>query len=312
MPTVETLESRYAQVKDRLGNAATKSGRKVSDILLVAVTKYADMQQVRELVELGHPDLGESRVQQLVQRAAQVEELLDRRRTMPGVSAAARSGFAGGSGGVGGERGQGVFDFSAVRSTRHQPGSGPTPADAPGPLSGLVRWHLIGHLQRNKVKKSVDVVRLIHSVDSLRLIEEIQAAAYKRDRVVDVLVQINCSGEGQKFGCAIPAAWHLCEQIDSMIHLRVRGVMCMAPYSDNPEDSRPVFQRCREIFEDLQRRGAGGGGGKNAGHFNILSMGMSNDFEVAVECGANLVRVGSALFGEAQVESQDVDEAEEE
>lgn len=297
MPTVETLESRYAQVKDRVGHAAAKSGRRAEDVLLVAVTKYADMQQVRELVDMGHQDLGESRVQQMVQRAAQVEELLDRRRTMPGVSAAARS--------LGTGDGASLFEIAPVRSSRQQPGSGPTPADAPGPLSGRVRWHLIGHLQRNKVKKSIDAVRLIHSVDSLRLIEEIQQIAFKRDRVVDVLVQVNCAGEAQKYGCGIPAAAHLCEQIDSLIHMRVRGLMCMAPYSENPEDSRPVFQRCREIFEDIRGRGFANG------KFNILSMGMSNDFEVAIECGANVVRVGSALFGEPQVETQDVDEAEE-
>jgi pyridoxal phosphate enzyme (YggS family) len=299
MLTVQTLESRYAQVKDRVGHAAAKSGRRPEDILLVAVTKYADMQQVRELVDMGHQDLGESRVQQLVQRAAQVEELLDRRRIMPGVSAAARglaSGFTDGST---------LFEITPQRATRNQPGSGPTPAEAPGPLSGRVRWHLIGHLQRNKVKKAIDAVRLIHSVDSLRLIEEVQQIAYKRDRVVDVLVQVNCAGEAQKFGCGIPAVSHLCEQIESMIHLRVRGLMCMAPYSENPEDSRDVFRRCREVFEDTRARGYADG------KFNILSMGMSNDFEVAIECGANVVRVGSALFGEPQVETQEVDEAEE-
>ncbi len=300
MATVETLESRYAQVRDRVGHAAAKSGRRPEDILLVAVTKYADMQQVRELVDMGHQDLGESRVQQLVQRAAQVEELLDRRRTMPGVSAAARGLASGGF-----ADGTSLFEIAAPRSSRHQPGSGPTPPEAPGPLSGRVRWHLIGHLQRNKVKKAIDAVRLVHSVDTLRLIEELQQVAYKRDRVVDVLVQVNCAGEAHKFGCGIPAASHLCDTIESMIHLRVRGLMCMAPYSENPEDSRPVFRRCREIFEDLRTRGYAGG------KFNILSMGMSNDYEVAIECGANVVRVGSALFGEPQVETQDVDEAEE-
>lgn len=296
MATVETLESRYAQVKDRLGHAAASVGRRPQDILMVAVTKYADMQQVRELIDMGHQDLGESRVQQLVQRAAQVEELLERRRTMPGVSATSKNQSMGEGG---------LFEFSSARPIRHQPGTGPTPADAPGPLSGRVRWHLIGHLQRNKVKKSIDVVRLIHSVDSLRLVEEIQQIAYKRDRVVDVLVQVNCSGEAQKFGCAVPAAHHLCEQIDSLIHMRVRGLMTMAPHSENQEHSRSAFERCRELYEDIRSAGIA------KPHFNILSMGMSNDYEMAVRCGANVVRVGSALFGEPQAETQEVDEAEE-
>lgn len=295
MGTVETVENRYAQVIDRVANAAVRSGRKASDVLVVAVTKYADMQQVRELVDAGHRDLGESRVQQLVQRAAQVEELLDRRRTLPGVSAASRTAVPG-SGAQ-----PGLFDFGNARP-RTQPASGPLPADSPTGVSGRVRWHLIGHLQRNKVKKAIDVVRLVQSVDSLRLVEEIQQAAFKRDRVVDVLVQVNCSGEASKYGVAVPAALHLCEQIESMIHLRARGLMTMAPYSENPEDSRGCFTRCRELFEDIRSSGVG------KPHFNILSMGMSGDYEVAVECGANVVRVGTALFGEARPEPQESDD----
>lgn len=294
MPSVETLESRYAQVKDRVASAAARSGRRPEDVLVVAVTKYADMQQVRELVDMGHQDLGESRVQQMIQRAAQVEELLERRRSLP-ATASAR---------VNESRPSGLFEFSSTRAVRHQSGNGPTPPEAPGALSGKVRWHLIGHLQRNKVKKAVDVVRLVHSVDSFRLVEEVQQIAFRRDRVVDLLVQVNCAGEDQKYGCAVPAALHLCEQIDSLIHLRVRGLMCMAPYSTNPEDSRPVFQRCRELFDEIRTRGFANG------KFNILSMGMSNDYEVAIECGANIVRVGSALFGEPTVETQDADDEE--
>lgn len=296
MATVETLESRYAQVKDRVAEAAARSGRRPQDVLLVAVTKYADMQQVRELIDLGHVDLGESRVQQLIQRAAQVEDMLQRRRELPGVAAAARQEMAPSAG---------LFEFPLARPSRAQPGTGPTPPDAPGGVSGKVRWHLIGHLQRNKVKKAIDVVRLVHSVDSLRLVEEIQGVAFKKDRVVDVLVQVNCTGEEGRFGCAVPAAMHLCEQVDSMIHLRVRGLMCMAPHAENPELSRPVFSRCRELFEDIKTRGVG------KPNFNILSMGMSNDYEVAIQCGANMVRVGSALFGEPQVEEQEVDEDDE-
>ncbi|MBN8645527.1 MAG: YggS family pyridoxal phosphate-dependent enzyme, partial [Planctomycetes bacterium] len=271
-----------------------RSGRRPEDVLLVAVTKYADMQQVRELVDMGHQDLGESRVQQMIQRAAQMEELLERRRSLP-ATASARASDA---------RPTGLFEFSATRTVRNQSGNGPTPPEAPGALSGKVRWHLIGHLQRNKVKKAVDVVRLVHSVDSFRLVEEVQQIAFRRDRVVDLLVQVNCAGEEQKYGCAVPAALHLCEQIDSLIHLRVRGLMCMAPYSTNPEDSRSVFQRCREIFEEIRTRGIANG------KFNILSMGMSNDYEVAIECGANVVRVGSALFGEPTIETQDADDEE--
>jgi len=270
-----TLESRYRDVMQRIGAAARRSGRLPGDILMVAVTKYADLEQIRELIDLGHRDLGESRVQQLLQRAAIIEEMLHRRRTMPGVAAVHAA------------------ERSILDSDRQ-----PSKADA-------VRWHLIGHLQRNKVKKAIELSRLIHSVDSLRLVEEIQQAAFRRDQVVDVLVQVNCSGEASKYGCAVAAAPHLCEQIDTMVHLRVRGLMTMAPHSDNPEDSRLTFERCVEVYEDICRRGIGGE------HFNVLSMGMSNDFEVAIECGSNMVRIGSLLFGEHHANDQTEDSDDE-
>lgn len=259
---------------ERVATAAKRSSRLPSDVMVVAVTKYAEMDQVRELIELGHRDLGESRVQQMVQRAAMVEELAIRRRTLAGVVAA----------------------HQAERQIMDPEDQSQHPARRDG-----VRWHMIGRLQRNKVKKCLEVARLIHSVDSLRLAEEIQAAAFRKDHITDVLVQVNCAGESQKAGCAVPAARHLCEQIDTMVHVRVRGLMTMPALSENPEDSRLTFERCRDIFEDIRKHGVGGE------HFNILSMGMSHDFDVAIECGANLVRVGSALFGEPRHDDLDSD-----
>lgn len=259
------LAERYRQVMDRVAAAAARSGRQPRDVFVVAVSKYADMDQVRELIRLGHRDFGESRALQLAQRAAMIDELMGRRRVAPTVAGAALN-----------------------------PAHAPTPDSSAGATSptDAVRWHMIGHLQRNKVKKIIGLTRLIHSVDSLRLVEEIQAIAFKRDEPVEVLVQVNCSGERNKHGCAVAAAAHLCEQIDTMIHLRVRGLMTMAPYSENPEDSRYTFERCREVFDDIRARSIGGDA------FNILSMGMTGDFEVGIECGANLVRIGSAIFGD--------------
>jgi PLP dependent protein len=150
---------------------------------------------------------------------------------------------------------------------------------------------MIGHLQRNKVRKIVGLARLIHSVDSLRLAEEIQLAATKVDEPIEVLVEVNTSGEKSKFGIAPAAARHLIDQIDTMMNIRVRGLMCMAPLVEDPEQARPTFERCRDLFEEIAKVAAVGE------RFNILSMGMSNDFEVAIECGANMVRIGSAIFG---------------
>jgi len=162
--------------------------------------------------------------------------------------------------------------------------------DAPGDATPM-RWHMIGHLQRNKARKLAGVVRLIHSVDSLRLAEELQQIADRFSTTIDVLVQVNISGEDTKYGLPIAAVGAIAEQIDTMINVRVRGLMTMAPRVEAPELARPHFARCREIYDEIRATGAG------EGHFNLLSMGMSGDYEVAIEEGANIVRIGSAIFG---------------
>lgn len=159
------------------------------------------------------------------------------------------------------------------------------------PATGGIRWHMIGRMQRNKIKTVIPLVRLVHSVDSLRLAEDLHTFGARQDRVIDVLLQVNASGEESKAGITPAAVPHLAEQIDSMVHLRLRGLMTMAPHSDDPQDSRPTFARTAEVFQELRRSKRGG----NA--VNILSMGMSMDFTVAIEEGANLVRLGSVLFG---------------
>lgn len=281
------LASRYHAVCDRVSRAAARSGRSAADIILVAVTKHADSDQLRGLIDLGHRDFGENRVQTLIQHAAMVEEYLARLRVVP---SAARPDLAGGR------------LLSAVRSGHGSGGQGAAGqgSAALARTSGPVRWHLIGHLQRNKARKALEFVRLVHSVDSLRLAEELQAIANRREEPIDVLLQVNCSNEDSKFGCPVPAAQPLAEQIDTMANVRVRGLMTMAPLVSDPEQTRSVFRRCKEIFEEIRSEGVGGG------HFNILSMGMSGDFEVAIEEGANVVRVGTAIFGE----SKEVDRAE--
>ena len=155
---------------------------------------------------------------------------------------------------------------------------------------GPVRWHMIGNLQRNKVRQILPLVELIHSMDTLRLAEEISARAEKDSQPAEVLVQANVSGEKSKSGIPPAAVPYLVEQVASLPKLRVAGLMTMAPLVDNPEEVRGVFARTRELFEEI--RAAAG----PAPSFVHLSMGMSNDFEVAIEEGATLVRVGSALF----------------
>ncbi|MBX3389347.1 MAG: YggS family pyridoxal phosphate-dependent enzyme [Phycisphaeraceae bacterium] len=277
-PLPKTLAERYELVKSRVDSAAKRSGRSLSDILVVAVTKHAMPDQVREILSLGHRDLGENRVQHLIQQAAMADEFQARLRALPSMR---RAAVPGGS----------------------LLGAGRSPGDS---AESSVRWHMIGHLQRNKAKKVIDLVRLTHSVDSLRIAEELQNIALRKDRVIEVLIQVNCSGEEQKFGCPIPAAIPLAEQIGTMINVRVRGLMTMAAHSPRPEDSRATFARCRELFDELRASGV------VEGPVNILSMGMTGDFEVAIEEGANCVRIGSALFGEPPAGASDIDEESDE
>src|SRR5262249_9045792 len=144
-----------------------------------------------------------------------------------------------------------IQEFAARRA-------GLTPArrnEATTSGGGGVRWHMIGHLQRNKVRYVLPLVKLTHSVDSLRLAEEIQAQASRRDVEAEVLLQVNASGEKSKFGVAPSAALHLIEQLETMVHVKVRGLMTMAPFSDNPQDARPTFLRAAELFEEVRARG---------------------------------------------------------
>lgn len=154
-----------------------------------------------------------------------------------------------------------------------------------------VRWHAIGHLQTNKVRKLAGFVHLVHSVDSLRLAEEIDRRAAAAGRQVPVLVQVNVSGEESKFGLAPAQVLPLAREVGGLSAARLAGLMTMPPYSDDPEASRPHFVRLRELRDRLVEAGI------PAERLRELSMGMTGDFEVAVEEGATLVRVGTAIFG---------------
>ena len=154
-----------------------------------------------------------------------------------------------------------------------------------------VRWHMVGHLQRNKVKAVLEAgVDIIHSVDTLRLAEEISQRAQKADKVVEVLLEVNCSEEAQKLGVAVGAAAYLSEMVATLKNVRLVGLMTMAAQDPDPERARPTFVRLREIFEEIRHE-------RHVGeHFQHLSMGMSQDYWVAVEEGATMLRVGTALF----------------
>ncbi len=250
--TTLQLTENLRRIRDRIESACARAGRTTCDVTLVAVTKYAELDWVRELVDLGITDLGESRPQQLVSRAAQ--------------------------------------------------------------LPAHVRWHLIGHLQRNKVESILPVVAQIHSADSVRLIEAISKEAQKlglRPHVLlserggvsppaesvqrsglypRVLLEVNVSGEKSKDGfdpVDMLAAWPSILRQES---IAIEGLMTMAPIGDNVESARPVFRTLRVLRDRMVAASDG------QCPLPDLSMGMSGDFEIAIEEGATLIRIGSSLF----------------
>ena len=153
-----------------------------------------------------------------------------------------------------------------------------------------VNWHMIGHLQRNKVKQVLPIASLIHSVDSLRLAEEISEKAMTLNLCPRILLQVNASNEPQKYGVPVGAAIHLAEQIVTMSNIKLAGMMTMAPLTQNKDIIRTCFRRVGELFIEIKGEGIAGP------DFKELSMGMSSDYEIAIEQGATILRIGSAVF----------------
>ena len=233
-----TIRKNLQRIRDDVAAACARAGRDPQEVTLVAVTKTVSLAEIKNLVELGVTELGESRVQHLTQRQEELSAWLSRKRT-----------------------------------------------EAPP-----VRWHMVGHLQRNKVKAAIASAEVIHSVDSLRLAEEINSRAEQQGRTVEVLLQVNCSSEPRKYGCAVGAATHLAELMGTLRRLRLTGLMTMAPLVSDPAQARGSFVRLRELFEEMRGEKIGGEA------FRHLSMGMSQDYAVAVEEGATMLRVGTAIF----------------
>ena len=159
-------------------------------------------------------------------------------------------------------------------------------------ISEKLNWHLIGHLQRNKVKYIVDRVYLIHSVDSLRLAQQIDEEAKKKDVVCNVLIEVNIANEESKFGVSKEELKNLLDEIKNLTNIQVKGLMTIAPFVDDPEDNRKYFREMHKLFVDMSHENA------DNIKMEILSMGMTGDYQVAIEEGATMVRVGTGIFGE--------------
>ena len=161
-------------------------------------------------------------------------------------------------------------------------------------IGNSVTWHLIGHLQTNKVRQAVKFSDLIHSVDSLHLAEAINSEAARIDKVQDILVQVNLAREESKSGFYKEDLFTALQAINALPNLRLRGLMCMAPNYENVEECRPLFREMYKIFREVQDSEL------PTSNIDTLSMGMTHDYEIAVEEGANMVRVGTAIFGPRQ------------
>lgn len=155
-----------------------------------------------------------------------------------------------------------------------------------------IQWHMIGHLQRNKVKYIIDKAALIHSVDSLRLAETIQEEAAKHQVVMPILVEVNVAMEETKFGTSLAEAMELVEQISHFPNIRIEGLMTIAPFVEDPEENRKYFRALKKLAVDINNKNI------DNVHVRSLSMGMTNDYMVAIEEGATMVRVGTGIFGE--------------
>lgn len=215
------IAARLQAVRERIADAARRSGRSSEDIRLICVTKSVGLGEIREAIAAGVTDFGENRVQEAT----------------PKIQAVAQG----------------------------------------------VTWHMIGHLQRNKARAAIGLFEWIHSVDDVALAQAVDRHAAGAGRTVPILLEVNTSGEGTKHGVAPEAAGALLEAIRPLRHVEVRGLMTMAPLVRDPEEARPYFRRLREVADRFRLR--------------ELSMGMSQDFEAAIEEGATMVRIGTAIFG---------------
>lgn len=229
------LISRISDLYKRMSHAAMRAGRSPEEITLIAVSKTASIERIKEAIDAGQRVFGENRVQEA----------------------------------------QGKIAECGMQNAESR-----------------IEWHLIGHLQKNKAKYAVRLFDVIHSLDSRELAEELSRQAEKIGKVQDLLIEVKLSHEETKHGVSEEELVPLIETIGDLTSLRVRGLMTMPPYFEDPDHARPYFRRLRELRDKINEMRIA-----NC-YLPDLSIGMSNDFEVAIEEGSTMVRVGTAIFGE--------------
>ncbi len=220
----------YKIVEQKICEACERSGRKRSEVTLIAVSKTKPIAMIQEAMQAGAEVFGENKVQELCEK------------------------------------------YEVLPKNLH--------------------WHLIGHLQRNKVKYVVDKAELIHSVDSLRLAQEISKEAIKKQLEINILIEVNVAEEESKFGTTLEDTETLIREIAKLPGICIKGLMTIAPYVEDPEENRMVFRTLKKLAVDIKMKNI------DNVHMKVLSMGMTGDYQVAIEEGATMVRVGTGIFGE--------------
>lgn len=223
------MKENIQEVQANIAEACKRSGRDISEVTLIAVSKTKPLSDIEEAIACGMTEFGENKVQELLEKMDQIQ--------------------------------------------------------AP------VHWHLIGHLQTNKVKYVVDKGLLIHSVDSIRLAREIQKEAVKKQVHCDILLEVNVAREASKYGFYCEEVLDAVKEIAAFSNVHIQGLMTIAPFVENPEDNRPIFAKLHKLSLDIKSINI------DNVNMSVLSMGMTNDYMAAVEEGATMVRVGTGIFG---------------
>ncbi|MBU2440178.1 YggS family pyridoxal phosphate-dependent enzyme [bacterium] len=226
---VETIKNNLEIINEKIKKAALKANRNPQEIKLVAVTKTATIEQIKEAISAGVKIIGENKVQEAKEK----------------------------------------YQI----------------------LSADIEWHLVGHLQTNKVKYAIEIFDLIHSVDSIKLAKEIDRRSLQFGMITNVLVEVNVSGEETKYGIKSEEVEPFLKEISEFSRIKVRGLMTITPIAEDKEEVRPYFRKLRELSKEIKSKNI-----KNV-KMDYLSMGMTDDFEVAIEEGANMVRIGRGIFG---------------
>ncbi|MCM8779781.1 MAG: YggS family pyridoxal phosphate-dependent enzyme [Candidatus Omnitrophica bacterium] len=228
------IEDNVRKLREEITQICTKIGRNASEITVIAVSKVRSAKEIKEVVESGITDIGESKVQEAKEK------------------------------------------LNILRATNY--------------AAQNIKWHMVGHLQTNKARDAVKIFDLIHSIDSVRLAKELDLQAAKIGKVQDILVQVKTSSEPAKFGFSPQETIEAVEKISKFKNLKVSGLMTIAPIVDEPEEARPYFRMLREIKDKITQAL------NPKPQALILSMGMSDDFKVAIEEGATMLRLGRVIF----------------